>query len=103
MSSFPSSKSSFRRATQGCCALMLAGAMVLPMTPALAQDTAPVTNISVPNAPVANTASPVSQDVTDGPSFTIDYGEGAALYTACPFYTSPSQRDRPKTSQPSLA
>ncbi len=66
MSSFPSSKSSFRRATQGCCALMLAGAMVLPMTPALAQDTAPVTNISVPNAPVANTASPVSQDVTDG-------------------------------------
>ena len=81
MSSLPSSKSSFRRATQGCCALMLAGAMVLPMTPALAQDTAPVTNISVPNAPVADTASPVSQDVTDGPSFTIDYGEGAALYT----------------------
>ena len=81
MSSLPSSKSSFRRATQGCCALMLAGAMVLPMTPVLAQDTAPVTNISVPNAPVANTASPVSQDVTDGPSFTIDYGEGAALYT----------------------
>ena len=81
MSSLPSSKSSFRRATQGCCALMLAGAMVLPMTPALAQDTAPVTNVSVLNAPVANTASPVSQDVTDGPSFTIDYGEGAALYT----------------------
>ena len=81
MSSLPSSKSSFRRATQGCCALMLAGAMVLPMTPALAQDTAPVTNISVPNAPVADTASPASQDVTDGPSFTIDYGEGAALYT----------------------
>lgn len=81
MSSLPSSKSSFRRATQGCCALALAGAMVLPMTPALAQDTAPVTNISVPNAPVADTASPASQDVTDGPSFTIDYGEGAALYT----------------------
>ena len=81
MSSLPSSKSSFRRATQGCCALMLAGAMVLPMTPVLAQDTVPVTNNSVANAPVANTASPVSQDVTDGPSFTIDYGEGAALYT----------------------
>ena len=81
MSSLPSSKSSFFRATQGCCALMLAGAMALPMTPALAQDTAPVTNVSVLNAPVANTASPVSQDVTDGPSFTIDYGEGAALYT----------------------
>ena len=81
MSSLPSSKSSFRRATRGCCALMLAGAMALPMTPALAQDTAPVTNISAPNAPVADTASPVSQDVTDGPSFTIDYGEGAALYT----------------------
>ena len=81
MSSLPSSKSSFFRATQGCCALMLAGAMALPMTPALAQDTAPVTNIPAPNAPVADTASPVSQDVTDGPSFTIDYGEGAALYT----------------------
>ena len=81
MSPLPSSKFSFRRATQGCCALILAGAMALPMTPALAQDTVPVTNNSVANAPVTDTASPVSQDVTDGPSFTIDYGEGAALYT----------------------
>lgn len=81
MSPLPSSKFSFRRATQGYCALMLAGTMVLPMTPTLAQDTVPVTNNSVANAPVTDTASPVSQDVTDGPSFTIDYGEGAALYT----------------------
>ena len=42
MSSLPNSKSSFLRATQGCGALALAGAMVLPMTPALAQNAAPV-------------------------------------------------------------
>ena len=35
---------SFLRAAQGCGALVLAGAMVLPMTPALAQDAAPVAN-----------------------------------------------------------
>ena len=58
MSALPNSKSSFLLAARNCSALALAGAMVLPMTPALAQDTAPVTNISVPNAPVANTASP---------------------------------------------
>ena len=42
MSTLPNSKSSFLRAAQGCGALVLAGAMVLPMTPALAQDAAPV-------------------------------------------------------------
>ena len=36
MSTLPNSKSSFLRAAQGCGALVLAGAMVLPMTPALA-------------------------------------------------------------------
>jgi len=40
MSSLPNSKtpSSFARAAQGCGALVLAGAMVLPMSPALAQN-----------------------------------------------------------------
>ena len=51
MSSLPNSKSSFLRAAQGCGALVLAGAMVLPMTPALAQDAAPAAN-----APAANAA-----------------------------------------------
>ena len=39
MSALPNSKSSFLRAAQGCGALALAGAMVLPMSPALAQNT----------------------------------------------------------------
>ena len=38
MSALPNSKSSFLRAAQGCGALALAGAMVLPMSPALAQS-----------------------------------------------------------------
>ena len=38
MSALPNSKSSFLRAAQGCGALALAGAMVLPMSPALAQN-----------------------------------------------------------------
>ena len=53
MSSLPNSKSSFLRAAQGCGALVLAGAMVLPMTPALAQDAAPVAD-----APAANAVPP---------------------------------------------
>ncbi len=40
MSALPNSKSSFFRAAQGCGALVLAGAMVLPMSPALAQTVA---------------------------------------------------------------
>ena len=38
MSALPNSKSSFLRAAQGCGALALAGAMVLPMSPALAPN-----------------------------------------------------------------
>ncbi len=38
MSALPNSKSSFLRAAQGCGALALAGAMVLPMSPVLAQN-----------------------------------------------------------------
>ena len=73
MSSLPNSKSSFLRAAQGCGALVLAGAMVLPMTPVLAQDAAPAANTPVTKAPAANT--PATQDVTAEPSFTVDYGE----------------------------
>ena len=73
MSSLPNSKSSFLRAARNCSALALAGAMVLPMTPVLAQDAAPAANAPVANAPAANT--PAAQDVTAEPSFTVDYGE----------------------------
>ena len=73
MSSLPNSKSSFLRAARNCSALALAGAMVLPMTPVLAQDAAPAANAPVANAPAANT--PATQNVTAEPSFTVDYGE----------------------------
>ena len=73
MSSLPNSKSSFLRAARNCSALALAGAMVLPMTPVLAQDAAPAANAPAANTPVANT--PATQDVTAEPSFTVDYGE----------------------------
>lgn len=73
MSSLPNSKPSFLHAARNCSALVLAGAMVLPMTPVLAQDAAPAANAPVANAPAANT--PAAQDVTAEPSFTVDYGE----------------------------
>ena len=73
MSSLPNSKSSFLHAARNCSALVLAGAMVLPMAPVLAQDAAPAANAPVANAPAANT--PAAQDVTAEPSFTVDYGE----------------------------
>ncbi len=73
MSSLPNSKSSFLHAARNCSALALAGAMVLPMTPVLAQDAAPAANAPVANAQTANT--PATQDVTAEPSFTVDYGE----------------------------
>ena len=47
MSSLPNSKSSFLRVAQGCGALALAGAMVLPMTPALAQNATPAADAAV--------------------------------------------------------
>ena len=76
MSSLPNSKSSFLRAAQGCGALALAGAMVLPMTPALAQDAAPVAN-----APAANavTPKPAAQDAAAQPTYSTDYD--GILYT----------------------
>ncbi len=75
MSSLPNSKSSFLHAARNCSALVLAGAMVLPMTPVLAQDAAPATNAPVANAPAVNTPAPATQNVTAEPSFTVDYGE----------------------------
>ncbi|UQF82354.1 hypothetical protein [Rothia mucilaginosa] len=73
MSSLPNSKSSFLRAARNCSALALAGVMVLPLTPALAQDAAPTANAPVANAPTANTPAPATQDVADEPSFTVVY------------------------------
>ena len=73
MSSLPNSKSSFLHAARNCSALVLASAMVLPMTPALAQDATPAANVPVANAPTANTPTPVTQDVADEPSFTVVY------------------------------
>ncbi|WP_315260151.1 S-layer homology domain-containing protein [Rothia mucilaginosa] len=76
MSTLPNSQSSFLRAAQGCGALVLAGAMVLPMTPALAQDAAPVAN-----APAANavTPKPAAQDAAAQPTYSTDYD--GILYT----------------------
>ena len=71
MSSLPNSKSSFLHAARNCSALVLAGAMVLPMTPVLAQEAAPAANAPVANAPAANAPA----DATAEPSFTVDYGE----------------------------
>ena len=71
MSSLPNSTSSFFRAARNCSALVLASAMVLPMTPVLAQDAPPTANAPVANAPTANT--PATQDVADEPSFTVTY------------------------------
>lgn len=73
MSSLPNSKSSFLRAARNCSALALAGVMVLPLTPASAQDAAPTANVPVANAPVTNTPTPATQDVADEPSFTVVY------------------------------
>lgn len=73
MSSLPNSKSSFLRAARNCSALALAGAMILPLTPVLAQDAAPTANVPVTNAPTTNTPTPATQDVADEPSFTVVY------------------------------
>ena len=76
MSSLPNSKSSFLHASRSCIALALAGAIVLPMTPALAQEAAPVANAPVVNAA---TPQPVTQNVAQ-PTYSADYG--GILYTS---------------------
>ena len=119
MSSLPNSKSSFLRAAQGCGALVLAGAMVLPMTPALAQDAAPAAN-----APVANavTPKPAAQDAAAQPTYSTDYdtifytGEGGTVtlkgtgftkewreqHGTVVFYIA-ATKDRPGNAEPSTS
>ena len=119
MSPLPNSKSSFLRAAQGCGALALAGAMVLPMTPALAQDAAPVAN-----APAANavTPKPAAQDAAAQPTYSTDYdgilytGEGGTVtlkgtgftkewreqHGTVVFYIA-ATKDRPGNAEPSTS
>lgn len=58
MSSLPNSKSSFFRTARNCSALVLASAMVLPLTPVLAQDAVPTANVPVTNAPTTKYPHP---------------------------------------------
>ena len=119
MSTLPNSKSSFLRAAQGCGALVLAGAMVLPMTPALAQNAAPVAD-----APAANavTPKPAAQDAAAQPTYSADYdgilytGEGGTVtlkgagftkqwreqHGAVIFYIA-ATKDRPGNAEPSTS
>ena len=120
MSALPNFKaSSFFRAARGCGALALAGAMVLPMTPALAQDAAPVAN-----APAANavTPKPAAQDAAAQPTYSADYdgilytGEGGTVtlkgtgftkqwreqHGTVVFYIA-ATKDRPGNAEPSTS
>ena len=72
MSSLPNSKSSFLRAAQGCGALALAGAMVLPMTPALAQNAAPAADAAV----IAATPQAANQIAADTPTLDVSLPNG---------------------------
>ena len=72
MSSLPNSKSSFLRAAQGCGALALAGAMVLPMTPALAQNATPATDAAV----AAATPQAANQVAADTPTLDVSLPNG---------------------------
>ena len=72
MSSLPNSKSSFLRAAQGCGALALAGAMVLPMAPALAQNAAPAADAAV----AAATPQAAHQDAADTPTLNVSISDG---------------------------
>ena len=81
MSSLPNSKSSFLRAAQGCGALALASAMVLPMTPALAQNAAPTAD-----AAVAAAAPQVAhQDAADTPTLDVSIPDGYKYDGVNPF------------------
>ena len=72
MSSLPNSKSSFLRAAQGCGALALAGAMVLPMTPALAQNAAPAADAAV----AAATPQAANQVAAATPTLEVSIPDG---------------------------
>ena len=66
MSALPNSKSSFLRAAQGCGALALASAMVLPMSPALAQ------NATADTTATAAASSQSGDRVRENPVVTSD-------------------------------
>ena len=72
MSSLPNSKSSFLRAAQGCGALALAGAMVLPMTPAVAQNAVPAADAAV----AAATPQAVHQVAAATPTLNVSIPDG---------------------------
>ncbi|WP_311452963.1 S-layer homology domain-containing protein [uncultured Rothia sp.] len=72
MSSLPNSKSSFLRAAQGCGALALAGAMVLPMTPAVAQNAAPAADAAV----AAATPQAAHQVAAATPTLNVSIPDG---------------------------
>ena len=72
MSSLPNSKSSFLRAAQSCGALALAGAMVLPMTPALAQNATPTADVAV----AAATPQVADQDAAATPTLEVSIPDG---------------------------
>ena len=72
MSSLPNSKSSFLRAAQSCGALALAGAMVLPMTPALAQNAAPAADAAV----AAATPQAAHQVAAANPTLNVSIPDG---------------------------
>ena len=81
MSSLPNSKSSFLRAAQGCGALALAGAMVLPMAPALAQNAAPAADAAV----AAATPQAAHQDAADTPTLDVSIPDGYKYDGVNPF------------------
>ncbi|MFW7389284.1 MAG: gluconolactonase, partial [Rothia mucilaginosa] len=72
MSSLPNSKSSFLLAARNCSALALAGAMVLPMTPALAQNAAPAADAAV----AAATPQVADQDAAATPTLEVSIPDG---------------------------
>ena len=72
MSSLPNSKYSFLRAAQGCSALALAGAMVLPLAPALAQNAAPAADAAV----AAATPQVADQDAAATPTLEVSIPDG---------------------------
>ena len=81
MSSLPNSKSSFLRAAQSCGALALAGAMVLPMTPALAQNATPTADVAV----AAATPQAGNQDAADTPTLDVSIPDGYKYDGVNPF------------------
>ena len=72
MSSLPNSKSSLLHATRSCSALALAGAIVLPVTPALAQNAAPAADAAV----AAATPQAAHQVAAANPTLNVSIPDG---------------------------